>query len=152
MMPGLNRGSNYTKTIDSLNSKLKLSPNDTTSLFYRSLFYLRSNDVLSKPYQTDPKALTDLKTAQTLIEKALMLGMQNFKLKVLRAEVYASLCYRFGGDEAWKFKQAEISARRKQFNEDKGKANQYYDELAKLDPANAYDYQRRLVKTEYPVK
>jgi tetratricopeptide (TPR) repeat protein len=143
---------NHLQAIDSLDRILKDNPKDTSALFYRAIFYTRSNDVVSKPYQTDPKALAELIIAKTYVEKAFGLGMQDFRLKVLRAEVYSSLSYRYMGDESWKFKPAEIAARRKQFNEAKEKANQYYQELAKLDPDNAYDYQRRTVKGDYPVK
>ncbi|WEA00737.1 hypothetical protein [Mucilaginibacter sp. SJ] len=146
------REKNYLKTIDSLDKVLKNNPKDTSALFYRALFYTRSNDILAKPYQVDPKALAELTIAKTFVERALTLSMQDFKLKVLRAEIFAGLCYRYSGDESWKFKPLEITARKKSFIEYKTKANQYYEELAKVDPHNAYDYERRLVKYDYPIK
>jgi hypothetical protein len=77
--------------------------------------------------------------------------MTDFKLKVLGAQVYKELCYRFTGDESWKYNAKQIVARRRQFNNYKDLANKYYDEVALLDEGNAYDYQKLKVTEEYPI-
>jgi len=41
----------YSQVADSLDKNLKLNPNDTTSLFYRSLIYYTYNQMMAKPEQ-----------------------------------------------------------------------------------------------------
>jgi hypothetical protein len=141
----------YTSLIDSLDKNLKVSPNDTTSLFLRALLYLSFNDLKAKPYQGAKGALENLTTAKNMAEKALNLKMQNFNLKVLRAQVYKELTYRFTGDESWKYNSKQIADRKHLFNTYKELANKYYDELAEADKSNAYDYQKLKVKANYPL-
>lgn len=141
----------YTGLTDSLNKNLKVNPNDTTSLYLRALLYLSFNNIKAKPYQRTNGALENLIIAKDMAQKAIALKMQNFNLKVLRAEIYRELVYRFTGDESWMFNGAQKAERRKLFNEYKAAANKCYNELSKLDSRNAYDYQRLLIKNNYPL-
>lgn len=141
----------YTLIADSLDKRLKLNDKDTTSLFFRALLYLSFNDLKAKPYQGEKGALENLTAGKNLAEKAIDLNMQDFKLKVLRAQIYKELCYRYSGDESWKFDNKQIAERRIQFNTYKELANKYYDELAFLDKPNTYDYEKLKVKAKYPL-
>lgn len=142
----------YTSLSTSLDAKLKANPNDTTSLFYGALLLDRQNYMLAKPSPGEKGAWENLQRAKTLVEKAVSLKMQDFKLKVLRAQVYKDLCYRFGGDESWQFNIKQIAERKTLFNSYKKLANKYYDELADVDKNNAYDYQKLKETSEYPIK
>lgn len=146
--PKLNK---YAALTDSLDKNLKLHPNDTASLFFRAVLYLRSNSVIANPDLGNKLAFNNLVTAKNMAEKAITLKMQNFYLKVLRAEIYRELTYRLGGDQSWKFNSKQITQRRTQFNSYKELANKYYDELAVLDNGNAYDYQKLKVTNKYPL-
>jgi hypothetical protein len=86
-----------------------------------------------------------------MAEKASSLKMQNFNLKVLRAQLYKELAYRFTGDESWMFNSNQIAKRKSLFNNYKVLANKYYDELVQLDSNNSYDYQKLKVKNNYPL-
>lgn len=141
----------YTLLIDSLNKKLKLNPKDTTSLFIRSALYLFSNDVQSKPNQREKGALENLILAKEMVENAVTYGMQDLRLKILRAQIYRELVYRFTGDESWMFDSKQTTVRRKQFNSYKGLANKYYQELALSDSSRAYDYNKLKVNDVYPL-
>ncbi len=141
----------YRTVTDSLDKNLKIKPNDTTSLFYRSLFYLSFNSAIAKPYQNTKGALENLTIAKNLAEKAIALNMKSFNLKVLRVQIYNELSYRFTGDESWQFNAKQIESRRKLFNTYKELTNKYYDELAVLDKNNAYDYQKLKFKGNYPL-
>jgi hypothetical protein len=141
----------YSALTDSLDKVLKLHPNDTTSLFLRSVLYLSFNKVMVNPDLGNKIAFNNLIIAKNMAEKAITLKMQNFYLKVLRAEIYRELTYKLGGDESWKFNGNQIADRRKQFNQYKELSNKYYDELAVLDNRNAYDYQKLKVTAKYPL-
>ncbi len=141
----------YAALTDSLDKNLKLHPNDTTSLFIRGVLYLSLNRVIVNPDLGNKIAFENLIMAKNMAEKAINLKMQNFYLKVLRAEIYRELTYRLGGDELWKFNSKQITQRRAQFNSYKELANKYYDELAILDKVNAYDYQKLKVTSKYPL-
>jgi hypothetical protein len=142
----------YAALTDSLDHNLLTHADDTTSLFYRAVLYLDLNDIIAKPYQLAPGALEGLVKGKELAEKAIQLKMQDFRLKVLRAQLYAQLAYRYTGDESWKFNTQQAAARRAQYNQYKTAANTAYDELALLDKRNAYDYQKLKVKGDYPIK
>lgn len=142
----------YAALTDSLDHNLQARPDDTTSLFYRAVLYLNLNDIIAKPYQLAPGALEGLVKGKDLAEKAVKLNMQDFRLKVLRAQLYAQLAYRYTGDESWKFNVQQAAGRRTQYNQYKAAANTAYDELAVLDKRNAYDYQKLKVKGDYPIK
>lgn len=141
----------YAALTDSLDKNLKHHPNDTTSLFFRAVLYLSLNRVIVNPYLGNKTAFNNLVTAKNMVEKAITLNMQNFYLKVLRAEIYRELTFRLGGDESWKFSSNQITQRRTQFNSYKELANKYYDELADVDKGNAYDYQKLKVTAKYPL-
>ncbi|GAC1310327.1 MAG: hypothetical protein NVSMB24_27350 [Mucilaginibacter sp.] len=141
----------YVSLVDSLDKNIKTNDKDTTSLFFRALLYLGFNDIKAKPYQGEKGALENLVIAKDLAEKAIDLKMKNFKLQVLRAQIYKELCYRYSGDESWKYNIKHIAGRRKQFNIYKELANKYYSELVVLDTANAYDYEKLKVKYNYPL-
>jgi hypothetical protein len=141
----------YAVIADSLDRKLKIGEKDTTAMFYRALLYLSFNDLKAKPSPLDKVALDNLVLGKNLAERAIVLKMVNIKLKVLRAQVYKELTYRFTGDESWKYNSKQIADRKSQFNNYKGLANKYYDELAKLDKPNAYDYEKLKVKYNYPL-
>jgi len=141
----------YAGLTDSLDKNLKINPKDTTSLFDRALLYLTFNNVMSKPYQRTNGALENLTIAKYMVEKADSLNMKNFNLKILRAEIYRELTYRFSGDESWMFNNTQIADRKVLFNNYKALANKYYDELAQLDSHYAYDYQKLKINNAYPL-
>ncbi|AMP99832.1 hypothetical protein AY601_2958 [Pedobacter cryoconitis] len=141
----------YTPLVDSLNKSLKLNPKDTTSLFIRSTLYLFSNDVQSKPNQREKGTLENLILAKDMVENAVSYGMQDIRLKILRAQIYRELVYRFTGDESWMFDSKQTAVRRKQFNRYKELVNKYYQELALSDSSRAYDYNKLKVTYVYPL-
>lgn len=135
--------------IDSLDKNLKRNPKDTTSLFYRAAIHLFSNDVLAKPYQREKGALENLVSAANMVEYAVVLKMQDFRLQILRAQIYKGLTYRYTADAAWMFNETQIAQRRKQFTLYKDLANKYYQELMISDPDHSYEYNQLKVATEY---
>jgi hypothetical protein len=140
----------YAALSDSLDKNLKLHPNDTTSLFLRGVLYLNLNSVIANPDLGNKMAFNNLITTKNMVEKAVTLKMQNFYLKVLRAEIYRNLTFRLSSDQSWKLNNNQITQRRSQFNSYKELANKYYDELAVIDKENAYDYQKLRVTNNYP--
>ncbi len=141
----------YVALVDSLDKMLKINDKDTTSLFFRSLLYLSFNGLKAKPFQDEKGALENLMIAKELAEKAVSLKMKNFNLKVLRAQIYKELTYRFTTDEAWKYNSKQIVGRKREFNTYKELANKYYSELEDLDKPNANDYEKLKVKYNYPL-
>ena len=142
---------NYPAAADSLDKLLNSGKADTASLFQRALLYDLSNNVLTKPAPGDKGAYEHLLKAEDLVKKAVELKMQALPLKILRAQIYSDLTYRFADDQTWKFKREDIVRRRALFNSFKALANKYYEELSQLDRANASDYRKKLVKTNYPI-
>lgn len=142
----------YAALTDTLTRKLKANPADTTSLFYKALLCDLLNNQMAVPAASDKDALTSLERSKYLCEKAINFHMRDFRVKVLRAQIYKDLAYRFSGDEAWKYNNKQISERRDMFNVYKDLANKYYDELAALDAANAVDYQKLKVTFNYPIR
>jgi hypothetical protein len=141
----------YAAFADSLDRKLKINDRDTTSLFFRSLLYLSFNGLKAKPFPAEKGALENLIAAKQLAEKAISLKMRNFNLKVLHAQIYRELTYRFTSDQAWQYSSKQVDNRRKQFNIYKELANKYYSELAEIDKPNANDYEKLKVKYNYPL-
>ncbi len=141
----------YAVVADSLDMKLKTNNKDTTSMFYRAVLYLSFNDLKAKPSPGDKVALDNLVLAKNLADKAISLKMKNLTLKVLQAQIYKELTYRFTGDEAWEYNSKQTADRKNLFNGYKELANKYYDELAQLDKSNAYDYEKLKVKYNYPL-
>src|SRR6187402_770398 len=80
---------------DSLDKKLKVNPHDTTSLFERALLLEQFNKQLAKPtsYTKDP--IENLTAAKDMTEHAVALHMKDLKLKILRAQIYKDLVYRY---------------------------------------------------------
>jgi hypothetical protein len=136
----------YSRLADSLDRVLKENPKDTTSLFGRALILEQLNNQLAKAtsYTKDP--ISNLTIAKDLVEQAIALKMRDFRLKVLLAQLYKDLAYRYSVSESWKFTSKQIAERKVKYNAYKELANKYYDELAVLDSGNAYDYQRLKVK------
>jgi hypothetical protein len=136
----------YGPKADSLEKVLKLNPKDTTSLFERALILEQLNNQLAKAtsYTKDP--ISNLTIAKDLAEQAISLKMTDFRLKVLRAQLYKDLAYRYSVSESWKFTIKQIAVRKVKYYAYKELANKYYDELAVLDSGNAYDYQRLKVR------
>ncbi|WP_429378353.1 hypothetical protein [Mucilaginibacter sp. UYCu711] len=141
----------YIALADSLNKKLKLNDQDTTSAYYRALLYLNFNDLKSVPFPGDKTAFTNLVVAKVLADRAISLKMKNINLKIVRAQICKELAYRYSGDESWKYNTKQIADRRAQFNSYKELANKYYTELAELDKPNAYDYDKLRVNYNYPL-
>lgn len=141
----------YVLVTDSLNKALKISDKDTTALFLRSALYLSFNNLRAKPSPIDKSALENLVIAKNLAEKAIDLKMKAFNLKVLHAQLYRELTYRFTGDESWKYNAKQIAERKSQFNTYKERANSCYAELMEIDKPNAYDYEKLKVKYNYPL-
>ncbi|MDQ0965406.1 hypothetical protein QFZ20_000809 [Flavobacterium sp. W4I14] len=139
----------YAKVADSLDKNLIRNPDDTTSLFYRALIYYTHNQMLAEPYQRTKGTLENLTKAKEQIEKAIKIGMKDFRAKQLRAQIYSELCYRFTGDESWMFNNAQMISRKELFDNYKVLANRYIDELAMQDKNNAYQYTKRKVSYIY---
>lgn len=142
----------YIGVADSLNNRITKHPTDTTALFELALIIDLSNNVMSKPFPGDKIAYLSLLRADTLVNQATKLGMHNRKLTILRAQIYRDLTFRFADDQSWKFNNDEISRRRALFNNYKTLANKMYSDLEVEDKANASDYGKLIVKTEYPIK
>lgn len=136
----------YKPFTDSLERNLKSNPNDTTSLFYRSLLYLQFNRLVAKPDLSTNEPAGKLLIAKQMSDRADSLKMKSFNLKVLRAQLCKELTYRYAPADRWRFTTAQLATRKQQFDYYKQLANRYYDELADLDKRNAYDYQRLKVK------
>ena len=136
----------YSFKADSLEKILKLNSRDTTSLFERALILEQLYNQLAKStsYTRDP--ISNLNISKDLVEQAVALKMTDFKLKVLRAQVYKDLAYRYSVSESWKFTSKQIVERKVKYDTYKELANKHYDELAALDSGNAYDYQRLKIK------
>lgn len=132
----------YGAKADTLDKTLKAHPNDTTSLFERALLLEQFNNQLAKATSFTKDPIDNLTIAKNMAEHAIALNMKDIKLKVLRAQIYADLVYRFSVSETWKFTSKQISDRKAKYNTYKGLANKYYDELALLDKINAYDYEK----------
>jgi len=151
---GMNYSHDETKfkpLTDSLDNRIRQYSRDTTALFERAVLYLYFNDIVSKPYQQSDGVLENLKKGVALAQRALDRNMRNIKLKILMARLYNQAAYRFTNDQSWQYSTAQISVRRKQFNEYKLLANQQYDELETLDKNNAGDYELLKVKESYPI-
>ncbi|WDF77113.1 hypothetical protein PQ469_24825 [Mucilaginibacter sp. KACC 22773] len=134
--------SKYAPFIDSLDRKLKANKNDTTSLFYRALFYVQYNSFVLNPDLETNQAINRLLLARKMVDRADSLKMQSVSLKVLRAQICNELVSRYAPIETWRFNDKQLAERKKKHDYYKELANQYYDELAQLDPDNAYDYQK----------
>lgn len=141
----------YKATLDSLEKKIAVMPADTTSIFLCALICDLSNNIQAKPIPGDKQALSGLSKAKELVIKAKKLGMHDFKLMVLEAQVYRDLTYRYAGDQKWNLKRDEIARRRNEFNAYKLRANDCYSKLAELDRANAHAYLKLVVRTNYPI-
>ncbi|MDQ0640187.1 Tfp pilus assembly protein PilF [Pedobacter sp. W3I1] len=139
----------YTKVADSLDKNLQKDKNDTFSLFNRSLIYYAYNQMLAQPYQCTKGTLENLTRAKTQIEKAVKIGMQDFRARQLRAQIYSELCYRFTNDESWMFSKVHMTSRKELFDNYKVLANRYIDELAMQDKNNAYQYTKRKISFTY---
>ena len=132
---------------DSLDRNLVQHPNDTTSLFYRALLYVQFNTFVFNPaLSTNSNATNKLLQAKKMADKADSLKMQNFGLKVLRAQICKELTNRYAPIETWRLNAQQMADRKKRYDYYKMLANNYYDELARLDKRNAYDYSRMKVK------
>jgi hypothetical protein len=136
----------YSPLIDSLDKSLKLHPNDTTSLFERALLFEQFNNQLAKATSLTREPIENLTIAKDLAEHAMVLNMKDIRLKVLQAQIYKDLVYRFSFNESWKFTSKEILERKQKRNTYKELANNYYDELALIDKDNAYNYEKLKVK------
>lgn len=145
------RPSKYTRQLDSLEDLMRRGSADTSTLFKCALLYDLSNNLKSKPYAGDSNALINLERARSIIGKAHSLNMNGLQFKILRAQVYHDLSYRFSADEKWKFTPDQISQRRARFEEYKRFAKQYYKELMTVDSLNSMDYERLLVTSAYPI-
>lgn len=137
---------NFGSLTDSLDEKLKVHPDDTTSLFERALLLEQFNNQLAKAtsYTKDPAE--NLTVAKGMAEHAVALKMKDLRLKILRAQIYKDLVYRYSVSESWKFTSKEVAERKEKYNGYRGVANKYYEELAILDSPNAYDYQKLKVR------
>ena len=142
----------YQSLTDSLDRNLKLNANDTTSLFYRSVLLLRYNSMIAKPAQTDQSAFDNLLLAIKMVDRADSLHAKSFIFKILQAEIHKEICYRFQGDQSWKYNVTQAASRRKKFNFYKELTNKYYRQLSLLDSKNAYTYEKLKVTSNYPIR
>jgi hypothetical protein len=139
----------YKLFTDSLDRNLQTHPKDTTSLFFRALLYLRFNSIIANPDLSSTKATNNLRTAKAMTDRADSLKMKSFYLKVLRAEICRELNGRYAPVDLWRYTDQQAAERKKNHLYYMNLANKYYDELAVLDSANAYDYQKLKVKSGY---
>ncbi|WDF77077.1 hypothetical protein PQ469_24645 [Mucilaginibacter sp. KACC 22773] len=139
-------GKMYAMFIDSLDKKLKANVNDTTSLFYRALFYLQYNSFVVNPDLSTNRATNKLLLARKMADRADSLKMHNFNLKVLRAQIFKELANRYAPIETWRFNDQQLADRKKKFEYFKNLANQHYAQLAEVDKSNAWDYQKLKIK------
>jgi hypothetical protein len=139
----------YKLFTDSLDRNLQTHPKDTTSLFFRALLYLRFNSIMANPDLSSTKATNNLRTAKAMTDRADSLKMKSFYLKVLRAEICRELNGRYAPVDLWRYTDQQAAERKKNHLYYMNLANKYYDELAVLDSANAYDYQKLKVKNGY---
>jgi hypothetical protein len=137
----------YRPFTDSLDHHLQMHPADTTSLFFRALLYLRFNSLMANPDLTSSRATNNLRTAKGMVDRADSLKMKSFYLKVLRAEVCRELNGRYAPVDLWRYTSQEAAERKKKYLYYMELANKYYDEVAVLDSANGYDYQKLKVKS-----
>lgn len=142
----------YISYTDSLELKLKANPSDTTSLFYRAFLYSTFNSIIFQPYPGDSRIMQDLLRAKNMAEKAEYLGMTDFRLKILLAEICSEICYQYSDDQSWKFSSKQIIERRGSFDAFKSLTNKYYDDVIKADQDNGYNYEKLKVKRNYPIK
>lgn len=142
----------YGPLADSLDKVLVKKADDSTSLFNRALLLDLFNNVFAKPAAIDKSAFVNLERARSLVERAIGLKMTDFRLKVLRAQVYRDLTYRYSGDATYMYNSQQIADRRAQFSSYQSLANKCYDELAAFDPKNANDFQKLKVKLNYPIQ
>ncbi|QEM07810.1 hypothetical protein DIU31_031515 [Mucilaginibacter rubeus] len=136
----------YKSISDSLDQKLKINPNDTTSLFYRSMLYLQFNSLKARPDLTTNIVTDQLLAGKKLADRADSLGMKNLNLKIIRAQLCKELTFRYAPADTWRFNTAQMASRRQKFEYYKASANRQYDLLADLDKAHSSDYQRLKVK------
>lgn len=136
----------YSPLADSLEKVLKINPKDTTSLFEQALILEQLNNQLAKATSFTRDPISNLTVAKDLAEHAIALKMKDFRLKVLRAQLYKDLAYRFSVSESWKFTSKQIAERKVKYNAYKNLTNKYYDELAVFDRGNAYDYEKLKLK------
>lgn len=136
----------YSHIADSLARVLKLNPKDTNSIFERALILEQLNNQLAKATSFTKDPIINLSIAKNLAEEAILLKMTDIRLKVLRAQIYKDLAYRFSVSESWKFTSLQIAERKTKFTLYKGLANKYYDELAILDKGNSYDFAQKKVR------
>ncbi|MFD2580856.1 hypothetical protein ACFSR6_00030 [Pedobacter vanadiisoli] len=139
----------YAKVADSLNKNLIRNPDYTTSLFYRALIHYTHNQMLAEPYQHTKGTLENLTKAKTQIEKAIKMGMRDFRALQLRAQIYVELCYHFTNDESWMFIKIQMTSRKALFDNYKVLVNRYIDEMAMQDKNNAYQYTKRKISFTY---
>jgi hypothetical protein len=142
----------FTRLIDSLEKNLKSNPNDTTSLFDRALLYSLGNNLLAKPYPREKMAVENLIIGKNEIERAVSCGMSSLGAKVLRAQLYKDIIYRYSGDASWMFNKQQIEKRRTDYNAYKDLANKDYDEVIMMSKSNAWDFEKLKIKTDYPIK
>lgn len=138
----------YKLFTDSLDRNLQTHPKDTTSLFFRALLYIRFNSIMANPDLSSTRATNNLRTAKAMADQADSLKMKSFYLKVLRAEVCKELNGRYAPVDFWRYTNQQATERKKKYLYYIDLANKYYDELAVLDSANAYDYQKLKVKSD----
>lgn len=136
----------YTAFIDSLDKSLKGKPNDTTSLFYRSLLYLKFNSLVARPDLSTSVPVDNLLHALRLADRSDSLKMRDIKLKVLKAQICKELTFHYTAMDAWRYNTRQIAGRKRKFEYYKVLANKYYDQLAELDSKDAYEYQKLKVR------
>lgn len=136
----------YAHLTDSLDRNLTVHPNDTTSLFYRSMLFLQFNNFVVNPDISTNHATNKLLLAKRMADRADSLKMQRFELKILRAQICRELTNRYAPVGTWRFNDKQMTDRKRKFDYYHGLANTYYDQLAILDKRNAYYYQKLKVK------
>ncbi|MEO6520048.1 MAG: hypothetical protein ABIN91_00090 [Mucilaginibacter sp.] len=104
---------------------------------------------MANPDLGSTKATNNLRTAKAMTDRADSLKMKSLYLKVLRAEICRELNSRYAPVDLWRFTDQQAAERKKKHLYYMELANKYYDELAVLDSANAYDYQKLQVKSDY---
>ena len=142
----------YARILDSITRNAATNHVDTNRLFKTALLYDLLNNQLSKPSPGEQSALRNLIKAKDSLEQAITLNMRQLNVRILRAQIYRDLCYRYSGDQSWMFNSQIIAHRRKEFDLYKSLSNQSYQDLQSMDKNNASDYEKLKVNYNYPVK
>lgn len=138
----------YKSVVDSALTLLKKNSNDTSALFILAL--MKSQKIALNAPTEDYMPVT--LEAFNHIQKAFDNGLNNLIAKVLRARICSHLKTFYLMDESWKYETNAARVKRKAaFEKYQTLANQYYEDLTKLDPGSAWEYKKMIRVEKYPL-